>query len=128
MLSINDDPVAIEQIELAIAERAFEEGWVVAEPPPRRSGKTVAVVGAGPAGMAVADELNRCGHLVTVFERDEGPGGLMRFGVPDAKLEKSVIDRRVAMLERGGDRVRLRRRGRPRMPRSTSSRAATTRS
>jgi glutamate synthase (NADPH/NADH) small chain len=98
VLSINDNPVAIEQIELAISEKAFEEGWVVAEPPPRRSGKTVAVIGAGPAGMAVAAELNRGGHTVTVFERDEAPGGLMRFGVPDAKLEKSVIDRRVALL------------------------------
>jgi glutamate synthase (NADPH/NADH) small chain len=102
VLAINDEPVAIEQIEMAIAERAFEEGWVLPEPPPRRSGKTVAVVGAGPAGMAVAAELNRCGHQVVVYERDEGPGGLMRFGVPDAKLEKSLIDRRVAILEQEG--------------------------
>src|SRR5581483_1048273 len=102
VLAINDDPVTIEQIELAIIERAFEEGWVVAEPPPRRTGKTVAVVGAGPAGMAVAAELNKCGHTVTVYERDEGPGGLMRFGVPDAKLEKAIIDRRVAILEQEG--------------------------
>jgi glutamate synthase (NADPH/NADH) small chain len=102
VLSINDDPVTIEQIELAIAERAFAEGWVVPDPPARRTGKTVAVVGAGPAGMAVADELNRCGHKVTVYERDEGPGGLMRFGVPDAKLEKRIIDRRAAILEQEG--------------------------
>jgi glutamate synthase (NADPH/NADH) small chain len=102
VLAINDDPVAIEQIELAIVERAFEQGWVVADPPERRSDKTVAVIGAGPAGLAVADELNRCGHKVTVYERDEGPGGLMRFGVPDAKLEKSIIDRRVAILEEEG--------------------------
>jgi glutamate synthase (NADPH) small chain len=102
VLAINDDAVAIEQIELAIAERAFAEGWVVPEPPTRRSGKTVAVVGAGPAGMAVAAELNRCGHTVTVYERDEGAGGLMRFGVPDAKLEKAIIDRRVAILEEEG--------------------------
>jgi glutamate synthase (NADPH) small chain len=102
VLAINDDPVAIEQIEMAIAERAFDEGWVVPEPPTRRSGKSVAVVGAGPAGLAVAAELNRCGHLVTVYERDEGPGGLMRFGVPDAKLEKTIIDRRVAILEQEG--------------------------
>lgn len=99
VLAINDDAVTIEQIELAISERAFEEGWVSPDVPERRSGKTVGVVGAGPAGMAVAAELNRCGHLVTVYERDEGAGGLMRFGVPDAKLEKSVIDRRVAILE-----------------------------
>jgi len=102
VLAINDDPVAIEQIEMAIAERAFDEGWVVPEAPTRRSGKSVAVVGSGPAGLAVAAELNRCGHLVTVYERDEGPGGLMRFGVPDAKLEKTVIDRRVAILEQEG--------------------------
>src|SRR4051795_4682260 len=95
VLAINDDPVTIEQIEMAIAERAFEEGWIVAEPPARRTGRTVAVVGSGPAGLAVAAELNRSGHLVTVYERDEGPGGLMRFGVPDVKLDKSVIDRRV---------------------------------
>ena len=102
VLAINDDPVTIEQIELAIVERAFDEGWVVPEPPDRRSGKSVAIVGAGPAGLAVAAELNRCGHSVTVYERDEGPGGLLRFGVPDAKLEKSIIDRRVAILEQEG--------------------------
>jgi glutamate synthase (NADPH) small chain len=104
VLAINDDPVTIEQIELSIVERAFAEGWVVAEPPDRRSGKTVAVVGSGPAGLAVAAELNRCGHTVTVYERDEGPGGLLRFGVPDAKLEKSIIDRRVRLLEEEGIR------------------------
>jgi glutamate synthase (NADPH) small chain len=102
VLAINDEPVTIEQIEMAIAERAFESGWVVPEPPDRRSGKTVAIVGAGPAGLAAAAELNRCGHTVTVFERDEGPGGLMRFGVPDAKLEKWVIDRRVDILAEEG--------------------------
>jgi glutamate synthase (NADPH) small chain len=102
VLAINDDPVTIEQIELAIVERAFEEGWVGAHPPDRRTGRKVAVVGAGPAGLAVAAELNQSGHNVTVYERDEGPGGLMRFGVPDAKLEKSIIDRRVALLEQEG--------------------------
>jgi glutamate synthase (NADPH) small chain len=102
VLAINDEPVTIEQIELAIAERAFESGWVVPEPPDRRTGKTVAVIGSGPAGLAVAAELNNCGHTVTVYERDEGPGGLMRFGVPDAKLEKRIIDRRVAILEQEG--------------------------
>jgi glutamate synthase (NADPH/NADH) small chain len=102
VLAINDDAVAIEQIELAIAERAWHEGWIVAEAPVRRTGKTVGVIGAGPAGLAVAAELNKCGHQVTVYERDEGPGGLMRFGVPDAKLEKSIIDRRVAVLEEEG--------------------------
>jgi glutamate synthase (NADPH) small chain len=102
VLAINDDPVTIEQIELAIVERAFSEGWVVPEAPDRRTEKTAAVVGSGPAGLAAAAELNRCGHRVTVYERDEGPGGLMRFGVPDAKLEKSIIDRRVAILEQEG--------------------------
>jgi len=102
VLAINDDPVTIEQIELAIVERAYAEGWIVPEPPDRRSGRTVAVVGAGPAGLAVAAEINNCGHAVTVYERDEGAGGLMRFGVPDAKLEKSIIDRRLALLEQEG--------------------------
>jgi len=102
VLAINDDPVTIEQIEMAIAEHAFEQGWVLPEPPDRRTSKTVAVVGSGPAGLAAAAELNRCGHTVTVYERDEGPGGLMRFGVPDAKLEKWIIDRRVAILEQEG--------------------------
>ena len=102
VLAINDDPVTIEQIELAIVERAFAEGWIVPEPPARRSGRTVAVVGSGPAGLAVAAELNRCGHQVTVYERDEAAGGLLRFGVPDAKLEKSIIDRRLALLEQEG--------------------------
>ncbi len=102
VLAINADPVTIEQIELAIAERAWQEGWIVAEPPPRRSGRTVAVVGSGPAGLAVAAELNKAGHEVTVLERDEGPGGLMRFGVPDAKLPKGMIDRRVAVLAEEG--------------------------
>src|SRR5205807_6080888 len=99
VLAINDDPVTIEQIELAIIERAFAEGWVEPEPPDRGTGRTVAVVGSGPAGLAAAAELNRSGHTVTVYERDEGPGGLLRFGVPDAKLEKRIIDRRVSILE-----------------------------
>jgi glutamate synthase (NADPH/NADH) small chain len=104
VLAINDDAVAIEQIEMAIVERAFEEGWIVPEPPDRRTGKTVGVVGSGPAGLAVAAELNKSGHTVVVYERDEGPGGLMRFGVPDAKLPKVVIDRRIALLEAEGVR------------------------
>ncbi|MDP8943136.1 MAG: glutamate synthase subunit beta [Actinomycetota bacterium] len=102
VLEINDDPVMIKQIELGIIERAWDEGWVVAEPPEERTGKTVAVVGAGPAGMAVAAELNKRGHTVTVFERDEAVGGLMRFGVPDHKMEKWYIDRRVRLLEAEG--------------------------
>jgi glutamate synthase (NADPH) small chain len=102
VLNINDDPVTIEQIELAIATRGFEEGWIVAHPPEHRSERTVAVVGSGPAGLAAASQLNRLGHEVTVYERDEAPGGLLRFGVPDAKLEKSIIDRRLALLEDEG--------------------------
>ncbi len=102
VLDINDDAVTIEQIELAIVTRGFEEGWITADPPDERTGSTVGVVGSGPAGLAVAAELNRHGHSVTVYERDEGPGGLLRFGVPDAKLEKWIIDRRVALLEEEG--------------------------
>ncbi|HEV2724380.1 MAG TPA: glutamate synthase subunit beta [Thermoleophilaceae bacterium] len=102
VLNINDDPVTIEQIELAIVTRGFEEGWIVAHPPERRTERTVAVVGSGPAGMAAASQLNRLGHEVTVYERDEAPGGLLRFGVPDAKLEKWIIDRRIKLLEDEG--------------------------
>src|SRR5919199_5616303 len=102
VLDINDDPVTIEQIELAIVTRGFEEGWIEPEPPESRTGRSVAVVGSGPAGLAVAAELNKLGHRVTVYERDEAPGGLLRFGVPDAKLEKWIIDRRVKLLEDEG--------------------------
>jgi len=102
VLDINDDPVTIQQLELGIVEHAFREGWVRPQPPPMRTGRSVAVVGSGPAGMAAAAELNKRGHRVTVFERDEGVGGLMRFGVPDSKLEKRVIDRRASVLEEEG--------------------------
>jgi glutamate synthase (NADPH/NADH) small chain len=102
VLAINSDAVTIEQIEMAIAERGFNEGWVLAEPPERRTGRSVAVIGSGPAGLAAAAELNKSGHSVVVYERDEAAGGLMRFGVPDAKLEKQIIDRRVALLEAEG--------------------------
>jgi glutamate synthase (NADPH/NADH) small chain len=102
VLDINDDPVTIEQIELAIVTRGFDEGWIAALPPDERSGRTVGVIGSGPAGLAAAAELNRHGHEVVVYERDEGPGGMLRFGVPDAKLEKWIIDRRVALLEEEG--------------------------
>jgi glutamate synthase (NADPH/NADH) small chain len=104
VLDINDEAVTIKQIEYAIIENAWEEGWVTPNPPETRSGYSVGVVGAGPAGMAVAAELNQVRHEVTVYERDEAPGGLMRFGVPDAKLEKWMIDRRVGLLEMEGIR------------------------
>ena len=102
VLAIDEDPVMIKQIEYAIVHRAWDEGWIVPHPPQRRSGRRVAVVGSGPAGLAVAQELNRAGHSVTLFERDEGLGGLLRFGVPDAKLEKWMIDRRTQVIEAEG--------------------------
>ena len=107
VLSINDDPVSIKQIELAIVERAWEEGWIVPRPPEARSGRSVGIVGSGPAGLAAAAQLNRAGHDVLVYERDEGPGGLLRFGVPDFKLEKWYIDRRIAVLEAEGVRFAM---------------------
>jgi glutamate synthase (NADPH/NADH) small chain len=102
VLGINEDPVTIENIEKNIVETAFSEGWIVANPPTIRTGKTVAVIGSGPAGLAAAQQLNRAGHLVTVFERDEKVGGLLRYGIPDFKMEKNVIDRRVSVLEEEG--------------------------
>ena len=102
VLAINDDSVTIKQIEYAIVERAWNEGWITPNVPEKRTGQAVAVIGSGPAGLAAAAELNQVGHEVTVFERDEAPGGLMRFGVPDAKLEKWMIDRRVDVLAAEG--------------------------
>lgn len=101
-LAVNDDPVTIEQVEKEVIERAFAEGWVVPCPPEVRSGHHVAVVGSGPAGLAAAAQLNRAGHRVTVYEKAEAVGGLLRYGIPDFKLEKWVIDRRVALLEAEG--------------------------
>src|SRR5678815_3970007 len=98
VLGIVDDPVAIRTIEQSIVDRAFAEGWVVPEPPRRETGRRVAVVGSGPAGLAAAQQLRRAGHAVTVFERDDRVGGLLRYGIPDFKLEKIVLDRRVAQL------------------------------
>ena len=102
VLAINDDPVAIKQIEQSIIDRAFEEGWIRAEPPAHRTERRVAVVGSGPAGLAAAQQLNRAGHRVTVFERSDRVGGLLRYGIPDFKMEKWVIDRRIDLLEAEG--------------------------
>ncbi len=100
------DAVTIKQIEHAIVERAWEEGWVRPAPPRRETGHAVAVVGSGPAGMAAAQQLRRAGHRVTLFERDEAAGGLVRFGVPDFKIEKTVVQRRVEQLVAEGVEVR----------------------
>ena len=102
VLSINDDPVTIKQIEVSIIDRAFEEGWVRAAPPAHRTGKRVAVVGSGPAGLAAAQQLNRAGHWVTVYEKSDRIGGLLRYGIPDFKLEKWIVDRRLELMSAEG--------------------------
>ncbi len=104
VLSINDAPVAIEHLEREIIERAFAAGWVVPTPPEARTGREIAVVGSGPAGLAAAARLNAAGHFVTVFERDDRLGGLLRHGIPDFKLDKHIIDRRLAVLAAEGVR------------------------
>lgn len=98
VLNINQEPVTIRENEVAIAEKAFAEGYIRPAPPATRTGKTVAIIGSGPAGMAAADLLNKAGHLVTLFEKDESAGGLLRFGIPDFKLTKAVIDRRLKLM------------------------------
>ncbi|WP_075343684.1 glutamate synthase subunit beta [Tenacibaculum agarivorans] len=102
VLGIIDEPVSIENIEKYIVEKGFEKGWIKPKLPSYRSGKTVAVVGSGPAGLAAAQQLNRAGHIVTVFEREDKIGGLLRYGIPNFKLEKEIIDRRIAILEAEG--------------------------
>jgi glutamate synthase (NADPH/NADH) small chain len=102
VLRINEDPVGIKSIEHAISDRAWDEGWVTPRPPARRTGKKVAVIGSGPAGLAAAQQLNRAGHLVTVFEKNEIPGGLMVLGIPDFKMEKTHVARRVDQMEKEG--------------------------
>ena len=100
VLDINNDPVTIRAIELATIDHAFEEGWVKPEPPAVRTGRKVAVVGSGPAGLAASQQLNRAGHWVTVFERDDRIGGLLRYGIPEFKMEKRVLDRRLELMEK----------------------------
>jgi glutamate synthase (NADPH/NADH) small chain len=102
VLGINADPVTIKQIELEIVEHAFREGWIVPEPPLVRTGKSVAVVGSGPCGLAAADQLNRAGHRVTVLERADRIGGLLRYGIPEFKLEKGILDRRLNLMAAEG--------------------------
>ncbi len=102
VLALNREPVTIKSIELAIVDRGFAEGWIVPEPPVTRTWKKVAIVGSGPAGLAAAAELNRAGHTVTVFEKADRIGGLLRYGIPEFKLEKRVLDRRLELLEAEG--------------------------
>ena len=102
VLGINNPPVTIKNIEQTIIEHAFREGWIHPEPPSNRTGKHVAVVGSGPAGLAAAQQLNRAGHTVTVFEKADRIGGLLRYGIPDFKLEKHILDRRLEQMAREG--------------------------
>ena len=102
VLGIIEEPISIENIEKYIVEKAFKEGWIKPHIPKTRTGKTVAVIGSGPAGLAAAQQLNRAGHNVTVFERDDKIGGLLRYGIPNFKLEKNIIDRRLDILIKEG--------------------------
>ncbi len=103
VLGINEKPVTIKNIELAIIEKAYQKGWMKPRPPKKRSGKTVAIVGSGPAGLAAANQLNKAGHRVTVYERDKRIGGLVRYGIPNFKLEKkAVVQRRVDLMKEEG--------------------------
>ncbi|GAA4616881.1 glutamate synthase subunit beta [Actinoallomurus liliacearum] len=102
VLGINSDPVAIKRVEVEIIDRAFAEGWVTPQPPAVRTGKKVAVVGSGPAGLAAAQQLTRAGHDVVVYERADRPGGLLRYGIPEFKMEKAHLDRRLAQMRAEG--------------------------
>ncbi len=106
VLNIDKEPVTIRENEVAIVEKAFAEGYITANPPTVRTGKNIAVIGSGPAGMAAADQLNKAGHLVTLFERDEKAGGLLRYGIPDFKLNKCTIDRRLHLMEEEGIQIK----------------------
>ncbi len=101
-LNLEDEPVTIKSIECGIADKAWENGWIVPEPPEHKTGKRIAIVGSGPAGLAAAQQLARVGHDVHVFERQASPGGLLRYGIPDFKMEKHLIERRVAQMEAEG--------------------------
>src|SRR4029453_6847487 len=98
VLNINNDPVGIKSIEHAIADKAWEMGWTAPQVPERKSGKRIAVVGSGPAGLACAQQLGRAGHDVVVFEKADRIGGLLRYGIPDFKMDKAVLDARVRQL------------------------------
>jgi glutamate synthase (NADPH/NADH) small chain len=102
-LNLDDAPVGIKSIEHKIIDKGWEEGWVLPQPPRTRTGKSVAVVGSGPAGLAAAQQLARAGHTVTVFEKNDRIGGLLRYGIPDFKMEKAHIDRRVAQMHAGAE-------------------------
>ncbi|TVR72155.1 MAG: glutamate synthase subunit beta [Marinilabiliales bacterium] len=102
VLAIHEEPVTIRENEAAVAEKAFKNGYITARPPENRTGKRVAVIGSGPAGLACADILNRDGHLVTLFEKDDEPGGLLRYGIPDFKLGKNIVDRRLDLMKEEG--------------------------
>lgn len=106
VLGINQPAVTIKQVEVSIADQAFDSGWIDAQPPERLTGKTVAVVGSGPAGLAAAQQLTRAGHTVAVYERDDRIGGLLRYGIPDFKLEKQVLDKRLKQMREEGTRFR----------------------
>src|SRR5690606_25264833 len=106
VLGINQPAVTIKQVEVSIADEAFANGWVEPEPPARLTGKTVAVVGSGPAGLAAAQQLTRAGHTVAVFERDDRIGGLLRYGIPDFKLEKRHLEARLRQMQGEGTRFR----------------------
>ena len=107
MLGINDDPVSIKSVELSIIEKAWENGWIKPEISENKTGKKIAIVGSGPAGLAAAQQLVRVGHDVTVFERDDRVGGLLRYGIPEFKMEKKRLDRRLQQLIEEGILLKL---------------------
>ena len=107
VLGINEDPVTIKQVEVEIVERAWSEGWIKPVIPQRTTGKRIAVIGSGPAGLAAAQQLTRAGHEVIVYERDERIGGLLRYGIPEFKMEKRFIDRRLRQMEAEGTQFKV---------------------